>query len=134
MNYYQFSAEDFAADDYFKEWVCTPDSGSDIFWEAFLRDYPEKYYAVQEGRELVTGLGQMGHSKNHDEQVTKIWQRIENSVAGHQKHFQLGRRRALVWKVAATIALLFAMAWLADGKLPKPIFTANRPAAPSGIT
>ncbi len=127
MNYYQFSAEDFAADDYFKEWVCSPDSGSDAFWEAFLRDYPEKYYALQEGRELVEGLQQLHSAKSYDDQLTRIWMRIEDSASGHQKRFRSGRRHTLLWKAAAAVALLLAMGWLVDGRFRKSAFTTGHP-------
>jgi transmembrane sensor len=63
MNYYQFTVEDFAADDTFKAWVCSPTPEADAFWQAFLKDYPERYYQVQEARELVVGL--LPHKKGY---------------------------------------------------------------------
>jgi transmembrane sensor len=115
MNYYQFNAEDFAADDYFKEWVCTPDIASDAFWKQFLKEYPERYYALEEGRILVESLQQINVT-DHSEQADRIWRRIDGTVAEEKsvKFFGSMSAKGLAWRIAASAALLvgvFAGLW-----------------------
>lgn len=115
MNYYHYKAEDFAADDDFKQWVVAPDTRSDAFWEAFLRENPEKYYAIQEGRELVLGLQQLPARAGVDEQAEKLWFRIERKTTSQEPGFPLRS----FWPVKAAAALLFAfgLGWWWQGRV-----------------
>jgi ferric-dicitrate binding protein FerR (iron transport regulator) len=114
MNYYQFNAEDFAADDYFMEWVCAPNDESETFWQQFLKDYPERYYHVQEGRMLVQSLHEINRSMVGDHQVDKLWSRIDQTVS--QKNINpfslLARRKNLPWLAAASVILLLGIGWI----------------------
>jgi transmembrane sensor len=112
MNYNQYSAEDFAADDSFKLWVCKPSAQSDAFWEAFLAQYPERYYQVEEGRRLVAGLGQLPQPPVLDSQVNRIWSRIEGTLGVAQARPNPARHipwRALAW--AASVLLVLGLGW-----------------------
>lgn len=113
MNYYQFTAEDLAADDDFKAWVCAPTPETEAFWGGFLREFPERYYQVEEARLLVTGLqrveslGTLGES----ERVEALWQRIETT---RRRDRVLAMPRWLAWSAAASVTLLLGLAgwWL----------------------
>lgn len=110
MNYYQYTAEDFAADDAFKAWVCTPTPDADAFWEAFLKDYPERYYQIQEARQLVIGLQYIQHDHLPSQRTEKLWQRIETTLNAPKTR----RLHALqTWKIAASIVLLLVVGWAA---------------------
>ncbi|CAG5016935.1 hypothetical protein DYBT9275_05667 [Dyadobacter sp. CECT 9275] len=110
MDYYQFEAEDLAADDYFKEWVCSPDEESDAFWNSFLRDYPERYYHIEEGRQLVLGLSGLDPVLVPSEQLSRIWSRVEATVSGPSLLDGRGSRR-IIWTVAASILLVLGIGW-----------------------
>ena len=115
MDYYQFEAEDLAADDYFKEWVCTPDAESDAFWHAFLQDYPERYYHIEEGRQLVLGLNGLETVPVSSEQVSRIWSRLEDSVEGSGLWNGLPRFK-IRWIAAASILLVLGIGWIWQSK------------------
>jgi transmembrane sensor len=121
MNYYQYSAEDFAADDDFKEWVHTPTAASNAFWQEFLTEYPERFYQLEEAKRLVTGLSYIQKEPVSDRQVERIWSRIEDTITVSR---EASPQRWLIWgiswKVAATIALVAGVAWLAQ-----PVFLKN---------
>ncbi len=110
MNYYQFNVEDFAADDAFKAWVCNPTPDADAFWQAFLQDYPERYYQVQEARQLVIGLQHIQHSNAQQQRVEKLWNRIETTLDAPQKGWWYPLQ---TWKIAASVALLLVAGWAA---------------------
>ncbi|SOD92486.1 FecR family protein [Spirosoma fluviale] len=113
MNYYQFNAEDLAADDYFKEWVCSPTPDTDAFWKSFLNEYPERYYQLEEARALVTGLWAIQHLPDQTASVERIWSRVEQTLEPAQPVFLLrwmiGQRG---WQVAALILLTLGAGWL----------------------
>lgn len=120
MNYYQFNAEDFAADDYFKEWVCAPSPETETFWRDFLSEYPERYYQIEEARRLVTGLQTIQQPAQNDS-VDAIWNRIQdtidqsNSVSVHRR---INWRWA--WAVAATLLLILGAGWMGYSRLETP--------------
>ncbi|MPR36014.1 FecR family protein [Salmonirosea aquatica] len=113
MDYYQFTAEDFAVDDYFKEWVLTPTPRSEAFWREFLAEYPERYYQVEEARRLVEGLGTIHQDVLSATQVNHVWTRIEGTLASIERESP-GRwlSKQQFWQLAASVALLLALGWM----------------------
>ena len=117
MNYQEFRAEDFAADDYFKEWVCLPNAESDAFWRLFLKDYPERYYHLHEGKILVEGLHQINNIEADELQVSRVWSRIEETVArGNNGTVRFWRQKRLIYQAAASVILILGIAWLWYGR------------------
>ncbi len=112
MNYHQFNAEDFAADDYFKEWVCSPTPGTEAFWKAFLKDYPERYYQVAEARRLVEGLREIQRQPAPVGRMEVLWQRIEHTLDQSRPlpvvHWLTWHRG---WQVAALLLLTLGVGW-----------------------
>jgi ferric-dicitrate binding protein FerR (iron transport regulator) len=120
MNYYQFNAEDFAADDYFKEWVCAPSPETETFWRDFLKECPERYYQIEEARRLVMGLHEIQQPVSIDS-VDMIWNRIQNTI--DQSRIdpwspQINWRR--VWAVAATLFLVLGTGWFGYSRFEIP--------------
>ncbi|ODS81401.1 MAG: hypothetical protein ABS46_11590 [Cytophagaceae bacterium SCN 52-12] len=103
MDYYRYKAEDFASEDYFKNWVIAPEPESDRFWEEFLKEYPEKYYDVMEGRRLVDGLEAVFETSPETlDSSRRIWGRLERSVKKHP-FFHTLQGRFFSWISAACI-------------------------------
>jgi transmembrane sensor len=113
MNYCQFNAEDLAADDYFKEWVCSPTPETDTFWRAFISDYPERYYQVEEARQLVAGLEQIEQRPTETVRVDALWNRIEDSLDTYRIiPAERWLTRSIVWKIAASLLLFLGVSWV----------------------
>lgn len=108
MSYYHYKAEDFAADDDFKKWVCQPDSLSDQFWKEFLAENPEKYYAVMEGRRLVEGLQRLPGHAGVEKQAEMVWDRIEKAA---QRSSRSPVMRLMTLRVAAGILVILGLGW-----------------------
>ena len=103
MDYYRYKAEDFASEDYFKNWVISPEPESDKFWEEFLREFPEKYYDIMEGRRLVDGLEAVFEADPETlESSRRIWERLERSV-NRYPFFRTLQGRFFSWISAASI-------------------------------
>ena len=118
MNYHQFNAEDLAADDYFTEWVCAPTPDTEAFWKAFLKDYPERYYQVQEARRLVVGLEEIQRQPIPMGQVDTIWNRIEHTMERSRPvpvmRWLTGQR---AWQTAALLLLVLGAGWFGREQL-----------------
>lgn len=51
--YIPYSTEDFVLDTYFMQWVLHPDTENDLFWNEFLRRYPEKKDEIEQAMLLI---------------------------------------------------------------------------------
>ena len=113
MNYHQYNAEDFAADDYFKEWVCEPTAETNAFWQAFLATHPERYYQIEEAKRLVIGLNGIDRAAVVPErQLNRLWSRIEESIAVlDTPHRQQLWSRGFILQLAAAVVLLLGAGW-----------------------
>lgn len=93
-SYYKgFSEEQFAADEYFQQWILTPGSEINDFWQSYLNRFPGDLAAVQKARELVKELAADSNVINplSSEEKAEIKIRIykhlhlnENSGAGNR--------------------------------------------------
>ena len=112
MNYYQFNAEDLAADDYFKEWVCSPTPATEAFWKTFLKDYPERYYQIEEARRLVSGLEVIQQELHQTDRVETIWNRIEHTL-DQSRPVPIIRRfmKQRGWQIAALLLITLGIGW-----------------------
>lgn len=111
MEYYHYKAEDFAADDYFKDWVNIPDALSDKFWKGFLNDYPEKYYEIMEARLLVESLPMLFTPDTADnEQPERIWADIQNHIEHPPSRISF-ISSIKAFGAAAAIVLAAGIAW-----------------------
>ncbi len=122
MDYYRYKAEDFASEDYFKKWVISPEPESDRFWEEFLKEYPEKYYDVIEGRRLVDGLEAVFETTPATlDSSRRIWERLERSVKKHP-FFHTVQGRFFFWISAACLLIaagFFAYRYYAGEHYPE---------------
>jgi len=124
MNYEQFNAEDLAADDYFNEWVCSPTPETDAFWRQFLKDYPERYYQLEEARLLVVGLQTIQHRPASSQQVDRIWSHIEDTLEESRRESSLRQLTShWGWRVAASMLLLLGIGWLFRGELDQRLLS-----------
>ncbi|MBC3788811.1 FecR family protein [Spirosoma utsteinense] len=118
MNYYLLDAEDLAADDYFKEWVSSPTPDADAFWKTFLHDYPERYYQIEEARQLVTALREIQDQPEQTARVEGIWKRIEQTLEPAQPARLIqGINWLRGWQVAALLLMTLSAGWLGLNRL-----------------
>lgn len=122
MDYYQFTAEELAADEYFRAWVCVPTPESDAFWQRFLRDFPERYYQVEEARRLILGLQELHDPNAESVTAALIWERIEHTIDTLEStprvrtHAWFGRVGG--WAAAAVVVVALGYAWQRGGITP----------------
>ena len=110
--YLNFSAEDFACDDDFLNWVKHPEGYPHLesFWVHWLSEHPEKQEIVEEARNLVLAvLADDQHFPDAQKQG-EIWDRIQKStdLASFEKVVPLWKR----WYSRAAVLLFsLAVAW-----------------------
>ncbi len=120
-NYSEFSLADFLEDDFFVNWVISPDPESDDFWETFQHNHPEKKAAIQQAISFVTAYRKQDSFTNASRKKA-VWDEIAKSVVKDDTRrkptssfaFRLGSMSQYM-KIAATVTLIMvvsAVFWL----------------------
>jgi ferric-dicitrate binding protein FerR (iron transport regulator) len=127
MDYRNASATDLAVDEYFIQWVKKPTAESNLFWEQWLQDNPDRQEEVQEARQLVLML-----SKDEDDlyksELDTIWLHLQAARDSESKSHDTGAgetnvipisywRQRSMWAAASVSVLLLLAAFFAFGLL-----------------
>lgn len=125
--YQNFSEEQFAADEFFQQWVLSPDRGKERFWDDFLQSHPGQKRSVFSARRQVRELAQTGYFKRPlsvaEKQAMKeeLFRYLElNSLPipsiSPSKVIPVPGKKPLQWAVAAAaIAVIACSVWLLAG-------------------
>ncbi|MBF9254483.1 FecR domain-containing protein [Pontibacter sp. 172403-2] len=123
MDYSEYDVADFAADDFFIQWVKNPTAAGNQFWIKWLADNPAKQEAIQEARKLVVILSG-DEDKIQDWELDEIWQKLSEARAPYTPAETTGakviplrfwQKRATL--VAAALGLLLLVAGFILSKL-----------------
>ncbi|GAB3271756.1 FecR family protein [Larkinella harenae] len=121
MNFENYSAEDFALNPLFQQWVRHPDPENDRFWQNWLAQHPDKQGLVSEARQIVVLLNFRADEPTPAEQ-TAVWNRIM------QTRQQTQRPKTVGWPLQSWGRWAAVLAGIA--LLGSLLYYLNRRAAP----
>jgi transmembrane sensor len=116
--YIHFGGEEFAADEYFQQWVLLPDKQSDAFWQSYLQGNPQQRKTIKEARKLVSNLTTSGFHvpflSDHEKRFLKSVVYRELGFPDPIEPFikKAGSSTWKWWSVAAAAILLFFTGFL----------------------
>ena len=108
MDYSVFTAEDFASDNSFQNWVFKKKDEDIEFWEAWVLKNPEKKEEIAEAVSILNGF-RICEAEVSRMRVDKSWQRLEKALEFEEKEnpVQLPGPPQRPWyKYAAAVVLL----------------------------
>ncbi len=115
QDYAQYTVTEFLEDDSFIQWVTSPDTKSNSFWQAFLTSHPEKEPVLREAASLISVYRKQVTFAN-EERREEVWKRIDASIPKQTLRSTKIFRIPAYYKVAASIAFLvtcsIAAIWL----------------------
>ncbi|CAN5162570.1 N/A [soil metagenome] len=79
MPYQEYDAENFAMDEYFQKWVKYPDAASDLFWQSWITENPEKKDIIEKAIKLVWAVD-MEAEELPEFEVQQLWENIKQEV------------------------------------------------------
>ncbi|MBC9795371.1 FecR family protein [Sinomicrobium weinanense] len=77
MKYTTYNKMDFAADEYFIQWVYHPNAENCRFWETFLANFPHKREDVKAARRIVM---QLSEKSSFGRLPEEIWGKVQNEI------------------------------------------------------
>lgn len=123
MDYSEYNVSDFAADDFFIQWVKNPTAARNQFWVNWLAENPEKQEIIQGAKKLVVILsGDEDDIQNWE--LDEVWQKLSEARAHYEAPETTGarviplrfwQRRATL--IAAAVGLLLLIAGITLFKL-----------------
>ncbi|WP_138478399.1 FecR family protein [Dyadobacter bucti] len=119
MDYKEFSANDFALDHYFNEWVRFPTPEKNQFWELWLAEHPEKKEEIEIAREIIYTIYLPAPQLDSD-QSRQLWENIQRRNREEEQVIDDTRVLPIIRKrewfgfqyVAASITLLIGLSAL----------------------
>jgi transmembrane sensor len=78
MDYHHYTAEDLIKDEYFQQWVYSPDDETDRFWEDVLKKNPHQQAAMDEARQFLL-LMNFRHESD-DARISRLRSRIYQGI------------------------------------------------------
>ncbi|WP_236676243.1 FecR domain-containing protein [Chryseolinea lacunae] len=106
MKYTNFSVNDFVTDDYFHYWVAHPgDHSAHVFWEAWLKQHPEKREDVEEARAILESIRFSNHTLS-TEDLAQLWDRVRHIDTAREQGRSLMAPAYRWYGVAAAVITL----------------------------
>jgi transmembrane sensor len=114
-DYRSFTTNDFVADEYFQQWIYHPSPETNIFWQSWLAQNPDKAELIQAARRILSDLEVQDEIETEETRKNEIWDAITAANAAFDASAKTGmeqpagvRRRMLPqWsRIAASILLL----------------------------
>ncbi len=129
MDFTRYSLDDFLLDESFQAFVADADSEAGRFWQAWLREHPEKQAEAAQAQGLLQGLYRARPTPVPSGLKQQEWQRLRQArrsvPAAAPQPWLRSRGRARRWVAAlATLMLLVSLGW----------WQWQRPGAPASST
>ncbi len=102
--------QDFAQDDYFIQWVQSPDSESDAFWNNWIKDHPHKKGIIAEARMVIASID-FSATEPSEEDFREVKSKIDQQIQSSDHADSYNNYRNWV-RVAAVALVLVISAWL----------------------
>ncbi len=124
MKYTNYTLKDFISDEYFKNWVLSPDEHSDFFWESFLKNNPDHASDLLQAREIIQSISfyESDNMQLSGSEQEQMWEHIlSSSASGKKPVTRFSGRKPALWfslrpyiRVAAVLFLAFfiSLVWL----------------------
>ena len=87
MDYSMFDVEDFAADEYFIQWVKTPDESSSAFWTAWLSKNSHQKEIIKRARQIVLSI-EIKENAIDQNRFIEGWATISKHIHNDQRDIQ----------------------------------------------
>lgn len=118
MKYLDYTVVDFLKDEYFVQWVKRPDQETNLFWESWIQNHPEKRDQIRQAREVIEHIhfNDLSEYEPTSDEYEKIFSKIlrkeksitsEAYVSKHKKLWNISAYR----KIAASLILAGLGIW-----------------------
>ncbi|MDD7888087.1 FecR family protein [Flavivirga sp. 57AJ16] len=117
-NYLDFTPEELASDTYFQNWVLQDDQMTNLFWEKWLSDNPEKQADVDLARKLIRQFTFKDYQAS-EEDFNEVWKNLKENQPRKPTFIKPSRKRRYAVTAAASVILLISVSVFFNKKEPQ---------------
>jgi len=111
-DYRNYSAEDFARNDFFKNWVRNPESDSSHFWSNWIEEHPEKREVMNRAKVLVLAFDDLMADNLSAQEVEQEITLLKLKASFSEKPRPIFYFPANFYRIVAAIVLVAGIAFL----------------------
>ncbi|TFV97693.1 FecR family protein [Algoriphagus kandeliae] len=97
LNYKDYQLEDFLADEFFIEWVKTPNENNKHFWEKWLSEHPEKRQIVLKASQIIRSIQYSKRVDLSDSNYVRIFENVIRQTPSAEASFGSKTSRMRKW-------------------------------------
>ncbi|MDF9799329.1 transmembrane sensor [Catalinimonas alkaloidigena] len=111
--YADFQVEDFLNDEYFQEWIVSPDEEKEAYWKEYVLRFPLQKEKVEEARKLFEGLRYTPYSLSKEKQ-DEMLQRINThaSALNYERSAPFYQKKYFAVAASLSLVILSTLFWL----------------------
>lgn len=116
--YNHYIVEDFVWDVFFRQWVLSPTRETDIAWNEWLENNPEKSDVIQQARSIVLSM-RLNEPEISEPEIREVISRTISRIhtpspefANNQETLKQPFYQAMWFQIAASAAFLIISAWI----------------------
>ncbi|MDJ1482327.1 FecR domain-containing protein [Cytophagaceae bacterium YF14B1] len=97
MDYLHYTAIDFVLDEYFQQWILSPNEETDSFWDTWQLQHPEKEMEIEEARRTIHALRFKADILLNEQQHRMLRNILESIQKKDQVIPLIKEKKVLVW-------------------------------------
>ncbi|MEO1054509.1 MAG: FecR domain-containing protein [Bacteroidota bacterium] len=109
-HYIFFTVHDFALDDYFIQWVQSPNAESNAFWYKWIKDHPDKKAIIDEARQLVLAMD-FSSSRPSQKEFFEVKAKIDQVIKSSDQKSDGIQLLSWQWASVAAVIALLTISW-----------------------
>lgn len=110
-NYREYTAEEFAADENFRQWVLDPSDESVLFWDQWLAQNQDKLSVINQATALLLTVYARYHDELSDEFVSQEINSLIAAAGQSKRKNRFSFFHNPLWRVAAVLMLAAFLGW-----------------------
>lgn len=111
INYRNYSVEEFATDEKFRQWILDPSGELILFWEEWLVQNPDRHNTVNQATELVLGIHERFKYDLSEESVQAEINALIEIAERSKNRNRLSFLSKPFWRIAAVITLVSGLGY-----------------------
>ncbi len=112
MDFQNFTVEEFATNESFQNWHLQVNEADIAFWEAWIKEHPEKLDEIEKAKVLINNLIVAEKETLPQEQIEQVVNNVQQHIKNSKQHKQIffNPNQKLIWAaVAASLLLLIVL-------------------------
>ncbi|MDQ6478251.1 FecR domain-containing protein [Dyadobacter sp. LHD-138] len=111
INYRNYTIEEFATDEKFRQWILDPSDETVLFWDNWLLENPDKRGTVNQATELLLTVNEKYKDDLSDDTIAKEISNLVALAEATKNKNRFSVFRSPLWRAAAVFTITSGLSW-----------------------